>query len=55
MNKSAGLFLIGMGLGIAVTQFIFPSLKESIVGNFFWISWFILIIAGIFLIIKSGD
>jgi hypothetical protein len=53
MNTSAGVFLVGMGLGIAVTQFIFPQLGEPIKG-FFWISWFILVIAGMFLIIKGS-
>ena len=35
-----------------MTQFIFPQLGDPIRG-FFWISWFILILAGIFLIALS--
>jgi hypothetical protein len=54
MSNSLGLFLIGMGMGVAMTQFIFPQLGEPIRG-FFWISWFILILAGIFFIIKTGN
>jgi len=54
MDKSAGLFVVGIGLGVAMTQFIFPQLGEPIRG-FFWISWFILILLGMFLIIKSGN
>ncbi|MGI6589754.1 MAG: hypothetical protein ACOX1V_03790 [Candidatus Iainarchaeum sp.] len=52
MSNSLGLFLIGMGMGVATTQFIFPILWEPI-RQFFWISWFVLILAGIYFIIKG--
>ena len=53
MNTSAGLFLVGMGMGIATTQFIFPKLAGTILEGVFWIVWFVLVLAGIIIIIKS--
>ncbi|MEK6958418.1 MAG: hypothetical protein AABW59_00050 [archaeon] len=50
-----GLFLLGMGLGVAAIQFIFPKLVGTPVEGFFWISWFILEIAGVILIIKGTE
>ncbi len=48
-RRSAGLFLVGMGVGIAL-----PPLPNELnmVKNVFWL---ILILVGIFLIIKEGD
>jgi high-affinity Fe2+/Pb2+ permease len=48
-KRSGGLFLIGMGIGLA-----FPALPNELnmIKN---ILWLILILAGIFMIIKEGD
>jgi hypothetical protein len=48
-KKAAGLFLIGLGLGMA-----FPTLPNelSMIRNIFWL---ILVLLGIFFIIKEGD
>jgi len=45
-----GIFLVGLGLGIAATQFILPHLGP--IANLLWLIWIIIAIAGVFMIIK---
>jgi hypothetical protein len=55
MKPATGISFLGIGLGIAATQNVFPQLINTPIQSFFWILWFILEIIGLLLIIWSTE
>ncbi|VVB75636.1 Uncharacterised protein [uncultured archaeon] len=51
MNKELGILLIGAGIGMAGMQYVLPKLG-TVVSSFAWIIWFVLLIVGVFFVIK---
>ncbi len=51
MNKELGILLIGAGIGMAGMQYVLPKLG-GVVAGFAWIIWFVLLIVGVFFVIK---